>query len=136
MLTDAKADLSAYIGERTQEGQYYRRVHDLALIRNRLPVFPLTWTLMHEIDHKSPLHGMDSTQLGDGKVRLFLAVEARDHALGAEVYDAKDYPASDIAFGMRYVDAVSVDAHGRTIADLDRLSVLEPDGGTSFPGGT
>lgn len=131
-LTDAQARLSALIGEHTQEGQFYRRVHDLTLSRSRIPTFPLTWTLMHEIDAHSPLHGFDASSLAAQRILLFLSVEARDHVLGAVVYDTKDYAAHDIAFGMRYADAVSIDERGNTVADLTRLSLMEPDTGTSF----
>src|ERR1700733_8782889 len=33
-----------------------------------------------------------------------------------------------VRFGMKYADAVTVDPNGRTMADLTRISLLEPDG--------
>ncbi len=132
MMTNAHAQLSALIGEHTQEGQFYRRVRDLQLSRSKLPMFPLTWTLMHEIDATSPLHGWDSEAFAKGLLRLVLAVEVHDLALGATVNDIRDYGGGDIAPGMRYADAVSIDEDGNTIADLGLLSEIEPDMGTSF----
>ena len=126
MLVDAHAEIGALIGEYTQEGQFFRRIHDMKLSRGRLHMFPLTWTLMHEIDEASPLHGLDEPQLVGRDFRMFVAVKAHDYALGADVYDAKTYVAADIAWGMRYADAVSIDESGRTIADLSRLSLIEP----------
>ena len=67
-------------------------------------------------------------------LRLFLSIEARDRVLSANVQDMKDYDPSHVHFGMRYADAVTVDADGQTTADLARLHLLEPDvawGGTS-----
>lgn len=140
MLIDVTAEVAAIIGERTREGQFFRRIHDLKLSRQRLQIFPLTWTLMHEIDRNSPLYGLDADRLAMLDFRLFLSVKARDFVLGADVYDARTYRAADIAFGMRYADAVSIDEDGRTVADLARLSLIEPDAGTTFaeapPGGT
>jgi inward rectifier potassium channel len=132
LMVDATARLSALIAERTQEGQYYRRIHDLALSRARLPMFAITWTLMHEIDETSPLRRFDLRRLPDSQLRVFLSVTARDLALAAEVYDMKDYGPNDVVFGMRYADAVSIDEQGNTIADLRRLSLLEEDTGTNF----
>jgi inward rectifier potassium channel len=60
-------------------------------------------------------------------VRLFLSIEARDPALAAVVHDLRTYSFEDIVFGMRYVDAVSVDDHGRPLADMTKISQLEPD---------
>jgi inward rectifier potassium channel len=129
LLMDANARMAALIGERTHEGQFFRRVHDLKLSRTRMPVFALTWTLMHEIDETSPLWGLDEAGFARTDIRLFVAVEAHDGNLAADVNDMKDYGPPDVAFGMRYADAVSIDAEGRTIADLGRLSLLEEENG-------
>ncbi|MHB8886265.1 MAG: ion channel [Methylovirgula sp.] len=128
-LTDATARLSALVNEWSQEGQFFRRIIDLQLVRPSFPLFSLTWTLMHKIDETSPLYGCDPAKLQEKIVRIFLSVEARDPALAARVYDIKDYAQSDILFGHRYVDAVAIDKAGRTTADLRRLSWTEPEKG-------
>ena len=131
-LSDARARLGALIAEQTLEGQFYRRVVDLKLTRDRIPLFALTWTLMHVIDEQSPLRGFTPEKLIAAKTRLFLEVEARDPNLAAQIYDIKDYGAEEVVFGMRFADAVSIDEHGNTIADLRRISLLEEDTGTNF----
>ncbi len=120
------------IAEETLEGQYYRRVVDLKLARDRIPLFALTWTLMHVIDEHSPLRGFTPEKLIASKTRLFLEVEARDPNLAAQIYDMRDYGAEDVVFGMRFADAVSIDEQGNTIADLRRISLIEVDTGTNF----
>ena len=52
-MAEAKAQLSALINEWTTEGQFFRRIYDLRLSRAHIPIFPLTWTLMHPIDAES-----------------------------------------------------------------------------------
>ena len=127
LLTDARARLGALLLEKTSEGEIFRRVHDLKLVRSRIPVFALTWTLLHPIDEESPLFGYDAKRLEEGDVRLFLTVEARDDALAASVFDMKGYAAADFVFGQRYAECVSIDEERRTVADLSRISLLEPD---------
>jgi len=127
LMTHASARLGVLLAERSEEGQFFRRVHDLALERPDIPVFALTWTLMHVIDEASPFHGHDAESLREADPRLFLTVEARDHALGTQVQDIKDYSAADILFGQRFADAVTVDEAGHTMVDLGRISLLEPD---------
>lgn len=126
-LTDATARLSVLVNEWTSEGQFFRRIRELRLVRPRIPLFALTWTLMHEIDEASPFHGCDSDRLRETIARIFLSIEARDPALAARVYDIKDYGPADILFNRRYVDAVGIDKAGRTIADLTRISWTEPE---------
>ncbi len=127
LLTNATVRLGVLLFEESAEGHSFRRVHDLALSNASLPLFALTWTVMHAIDEKSPLAGYDAEQLEEGDARLFLSIEARDHALGAAIYDMRIYTAVDVLFGMHYAEAVTLDDQRRPVADLTRLSLVEPD---------
>ena len=127
VLTDARAKLSALMREVTLEGAVYRRPRDLVLDRPHLPIFALTWTLMHPIDDASPLYGLDAEEMKSESVRLFLAVHAHDTALNADVQDMKDWGPEAVLFKTRYQDAVSFDDQGRTFADLTRISLVEED---------
>ncbi|SFK19483.1 inward rectifier potassium channel [Methylocapsa palsarum] len=127
LLTGASAQLGVLLHETSAEGQSFRRLNYLTLLTPSIALFPLTWTLMHVIDSSSPLHGRDAQDLAKNDAQLFLTLEARDAALGASVHDVRTYGHADLLFGMRYADAVSVDEKGRTIADLSRLSLVEPD---------
>jgi inward rectifier potassium channel len=128
MMTDLTVQLSALIREHSSEGHSMRRINDLVLVRSNVPIFALTMTMMHRIDENSPLYGHTAQSLLDGDVRLFLSVEARDTAINSIVHDLKDYKSHNVRFGMKYADAVTVDENGRTMADLTRISMIEPDG--------
>lgn len=127
LMSNATARLFVLLAERTAEGIFFRRIHDLRLQQSHLPLFVMPWTLIHPIDDVSPLFGHTADTLAEADCRLFLAVEARDHALAALVLDFKDYPAEHIRFGMRFAATVSLDDAGRATADLSRISLLEPD---------
>ncbi len=133
LLYDASARMSVLVTERTAEGQTYRSVSELRLRRAHLPVFPLTWTLMHDIDEASPLHGLDAEGMRAAGMRFFLTIEARDPALAAVVYDMRGFAPDAICFGMRYADALWTDADGRPTADLSRLSDVEPETAVEGP---
>ena len=45
------------------------------------------------------------------------------------MHDLKDYTAEHIRFGMRFSDMITQDETGGVIADLSRISGLEPDTG-------
>ena len=127
VLADAVGSLTALLIETTAEGRTFRFATELALVRTRLPIFALTWTAMHTIDATSPLAGYDAERMVRDQVRLYFSLTARDLTLEASVTGNKDYGPQDILYGMRYVDAMSTDAAGRTIADITRLSDIEPD---------
>jgi inward rectifier potassium channel len=128
-MSNATAKLNALIDMKTIEGSSFRRATELRLLRSHLPVFPLTWTLMHPLDERSPLHGFDAAKFASADTRLFVSLEARDPTLASMVHDLRNYGPADVLFGKRYVDVISQSEEGVPIADLTRLSDVEPDPG-------
>jgi inward rectifier potassium channel len=125
MLTHASAHLTVMVEETNQEGQFFRRVYDLDLVRGDLPIFPLTWTLMHVVNETSPLYGLGPEELEARQARIFLIIEARDAAIGAQVHDVHGFAPQQIRFGMRYTDAVVASEAGSLVADISKLSLVE-----------
>jgi inward rectifier potassium channel len=128
VMSSATVRLFMLMADRTPDGPFVRRIHELRLEQAHLPLFIMPWTLLHAIDDSSPLHGHDAESLAKTGARLFLAIEVHDHALSALVRDIKDYSAEHVRFGMRFADMVRQGEAGVTIADLSRISVLVPDG--------
>jgi inward rectifier potassium channel len=126
LLADVRVQVTALGMGTSKEGERFRRPHDLLLRMSHFPLFPLTWTLIHYIDEKSPLAGCTPESLVKDDVRLFLSLVARDVSLSTQVNDIHGYGPTAIAFGMRYQDAVSWDEEGHTVADLTKLSLMEP----------
>ena len=81
LLTNATVRMGVLLFEESAEGNSLRRLH----CRTRVSLFALTWTMIHVIDEKSPLAGYDAERLEERDARLFLSIEARDHAIGALV---------------------------------------------------
>jgi len=133
LLYDAAAHLSLLLSIRGENNELFRRVYELQLTRSRLPIFSLTWTLMHRIDETSPLKGYDTARLVEQDALLLLGVEARDITVSAGVIDTKGYGPTEILFEMRYADLVSFDSTGHPVADLSAVSRLEPDIGAEPP---
>ena len=129
VLLDAAAKLNVLLFATSQDGRRFRRAQELRLERAHLPVFPLTWTLMHVLDEQSPLYGYDMARAIGARAQLFVSVEARDPTLAALVQDIRNYAAEDIRFGMRYADAVIIAEDGTPVADLSKVGALEPDTG-------
>jgi inward rectifier potassium channel len=126
-LIDAAARLTMLVLDVGPDGQRLRRAVDLRLMRSDFPYFPMTWTLIHEIDADSPLAGIDADSPVLADLNLMLSVKARDPLLGADVFSVRNYRGDDLAFGMRYVDAVTSSPEGRAVADMRKISEVEPD---------
>jgi inward rectifier potassium channel len=133
VLADANAKLNVLLSDVTAEGARFRRAQELRLLRAHLPMFPLTWTLMHVMDETSPLAGFDQARFITADARVFFTLEARDPMLGAVVHDLRTYAPQDVLFGMRYADAVFTAEDGSPIADLTLISTVEADDGRDRP---
>jgi inward rectifier potassium channel len=129
VMNDASAKLNALIDEKTAEGASFRRATELRLLRSHIPVFPLSWTLMHPIDKKSPLYGFDAATFLARDTRIFASMEARDPTLAAMVHGVANYRPDEVLFGKRYVDIIGAEADGTPVIDLTRISDVEPDTG-------
>src|SRR6185503_10688057 len=66
-LIEGNAKLSVGI-----DGDGGRRFHDLPLERDRVVLFPLSWTIVHPIDERSPLQGITERELHDLDAEFFI----------------------------------------------------------------
>ena len=127
VLLDAATKLNLLLSVATRKANSSARAQELRLERAHLPVFPLTWTLMHVMDERSPLYGYDAAQMVAARAQVFVTLEARDPTLATSVHEIRSYAPEDIRFGMRYVDAVTAEEDGTPVADLTKIGEMEPD---------
>jgi inward rectifier potassium channel len=107
------------------EGFPIRRIQDLALIRNRHPVFLFGWTLLHVIDEASPLAGATEQSLNAARAYLLLTVIGTDETTGQSLMARQEYPASAIRWNHRYADILSTDTDGVDHFDYTRFQDVE-----------
>jgi inward rectifier potassium channel len=131
-LNDANVRIST-LTDSMVDGQLFRSLVEVKLVRADIPFFPMTWTVIHEISEDSPLaylRTVDPAGLQASHIRLMVSMTARDPALGAQVYATHNYGAKDIALDMRYADAITASDHDHSVADMRKISEMEPE---TFP---
>lgn len=129
-LNDASVRLTTLVNAQGADGQRFRSMVDLPLVRSDMPFFPLTWTLIHELTEDSPLaalRDMDEEALHHSGMRLLVSVTAHDPALGAQVYANHAYGPEQIALNQHYADAVTASSENHSVADMRKISDLLPD---------
>lgn len=110
----------------TKEGHAMRRFEELALVRNRTPLFGLSWTIMHRIDETSPLFGLDQDALYDIEAEIVIMLSGTDEILADVIYARHSYTPEEILPERRFVDVISVTGSGRRMVDLNRFHDTEP----------
>src|SRR6185437_7862239 len=78
LISQASAHLHLLRLYTSPEGYQLRRIEDLRLVRDRHPVFRLSWSVMHVIDEHSPLFGASMETLRDSEATVLLTIEGVD----------------------------------------------------------
>jgi inward rectifier potassium channel len=103
-IVDARVKLTLMRDEVTAEGTRMRRFHDLQLVRSEIPVLRLTWSVMHLIDEKSPLHGMSKKDLEDIEAEVIVSLKGIDETLSQTIHARHSYIADEIVCNASFED--------------------------------
>jgi inward rectifier potassium channel len=123
----AEAQLHAMIlmKEVTAEGETMRRPVPIKLVRDRNPMFLLSWTAMHRIDEHSPFYGEGAIEKLRGmEADIFLTLTGLDETISQTINTRYRYVLDDIVWHARFTDIVSME-DGVRIIDFDKFHGIE-----------
>lgn len=123
-VVEASVSISVVMDSVSAEGHHMRRVRDLKLIRDRQPMFGLTWTIQHIIDEQSPFFGVDLTE-HSAVLGMVVTLMGHDGTYGQTIYARHIYAPTEIRPGHHYVDVMSQLPDGRLVIDLTRFHDTE-----------
>jgi inward rectifier potassium channel len=112
--------------EPDQRGGTVRRYAPLALERNKVTFFPLSWTIVHPIDGASPLAGRTPEDLERAQAEILVLLSGIDEALEQTVHARSSYRANEIVWNARFQSMfLSADARSRISVDVSRVHEIE-----------
>ncbi len=120
-IVDANIHLVVLRKETTKEGHDMRRFHDLPLVRSRVPILQLTWTVMHRIDETSPLYHTTAQTLRDSDAEIIVSLTGLDETLSQTIHARYSYVAEDILCNAAFVDILNRRGDGRLDVDYHRF---------------
>jgi inward rectifier potassium channel len=104
-----------------------REFIELALEREHVAFFPLTWTVVHPITESSPLWGASKQALGECDTEFIVLISGVDETFSQTVFARTSYRGSEILFGARFVDAFDRSRDDGVLrVDVRKLSQVEP----------
>lgn len=124
-IADMNMTMTVVMDEVSQEGTHMRRLYDLDLVRSRTPLFRLSWTVMHEIDENSPIHGLSFEELETKVWAIICTCIGHDGVYGQTVYARKIYYPESIVANAQFVDILSQTHDGRIVVDFDRFHEVQ-----------
>ncbi len=96
---EAKVILSRI--EASSEG-LVRKFRDLELERTSVTFFPLSWTLVHPIDERSPIVGMSNEDLLESNTEILILLTGTDETSSQVVHSRSSYKAEEIVWNATF----------------------------------
>jgi inward rectifier potassium channel len=126
-ILEAQLRFILLVEERTREGQVWRRPVELPLVRDRTPLFGMTWTAMHCIDETSPFFGEGAMdRLRARKAEIFLSLLGMDETFAQQVHARHSYKLADIIPNAYFADVLSIEADGTRVIDYADFHEVVP----------
>lgn len=109
-----------------RDGHATRRFNMLSLERNRVALFPLSWTVVHPIDESSPLFGLSERDLSERGAEFLVLLTAADETFMQTVHARSSYRYDEIVWGARFSDVFGHDRAAHDLAvDISRIHAYE-----------
>src|SRR5262245_48248644 len=107
-------------------GGSVRRYAPLALERNKVTFFPLSWTIVHPIDGTSPMLGRTLEDLERARAEILVLLSGIDEALEQTVHARSSYRADEIVWNARFQTMFLTSAEGAQVTvDISRVHEIE-----------
>jgi inward rectifier potassium channel len=98
----------------------------LKLERPRVYFFPLTWTIVHPIDERSPLFGKTKEDLARLQAEILILLKGFDETFSQVVHSRYSYTFDEIVWGASFAPAFHVDPeNGDLVLNVDCIGTLK-----------
>jgi len=110
-----------------ENGKAVRRFDFLSLEREKVTFLPLSWTIVHPIDDKSPLRDLEPQDYLATDAEILILLTAIDETFSQTVHARSSFKPDQIMCGQRFVSIYNKMAEGEPISiDIRKLSQIEP----------
>jgi inward rectifier potassium channel len=108
------------------DGHMLRRFYQLQLERQKVVFFPLSWTVVHPIDEKSPLYGWSDRMLKEAGAEFLILLTGIDETFSQQVHARSSYNADEIVWSAKFRNLYDHPEHANLAIDLSRFHAVEP----------
>ncbi|MBC7382006.1 MAG: Inward rectifier potassium channel Irk [Bacteroidia bacterium] len=119
-LVECEAILSlSFLEKKTNTRRFVNLVLEYAKVNS----LPLSWTIVHPIDDKSPVYGLTSQDVIELQAEFILSFKAFDDTYAQLVYTRYSYKADEIIWGAKFAQMFRRGDDGKTtFLQMDKIS--------------
>ncbi|MCI4667536.1 MAG: ion channel [Bacteroidia bacterium] len=108
-----------------ENGRMKQEFARLSLERDKVALFPLTWTIVHPIDKESPMYGKTLEELSKMQVEFLILIKAYDDTFAQNVHIRMSYSCDEILYGGKFVKIFDEKEEGGIRLEMDKISLCE-----------
>jgi inward rectifier potassium channel len=108
------------------DGSAGREFFELELEREHVPLLPMSWTIVHPIDERSPLYGVTEEQLHDSDAEFFILLTGVDETFAQQVHARRSYKPDEVEWGARFTTIMRTTESGVVAIDVSRIDERTP----------
>ena len=124
-IADAEVSVAVLTDYKTPEGDQYRKVEDLVLVRTKTPFFRLSWTVMHTVTENSPLFPLASRNEATFAA-LVITVHGHDSTFNSQVYARHTYNPDDVLVNHVFDDVLFQQPDGTWYVNYELFHSVRP----------
>lgn len=114
------------LSRRKVGGTADREFIQLGLERDRVAFFPLSWTVVHPIDEKSPFYGETESTFRRCEAEILILLNGFDETFSQTVHTRSSYKGDEIVWGAKFRSMFKPPREDGVISvDIHRLSEFE-----------
>ncbi len=101
-----------------------RKFYDLPLEMSKINILALSWTIVHPINDKSPLMGLDREKFEKSEAEFIVLIKGFNNTLSQNVHSRTSYKHYDIIWDARFASIFS-NKNGKAIVEIDKIGKYE-----------
>lgn len=109
------------------EGRFKKRFYQMYLFRKRIPYLSVPWTVVHEIDDKSPLYGLTQQEFEEQNLEFFVQVKFFDEAHSQYLFQEFSFFGNEeVLWGRKFVNIQRYTERGSLKLTMKRFGKTIP----------
>jgi len=120
-LLEVNVTVTLSRNEIDREGKPMRRFYPLNLERKTVIFMPLHWVVVHPIDERSPLHGVNEDSLRASDAEFLILLTATDETFSQTVHSRSSYKHDEVVWGATFADMFHSANENNVSIDLRRI---------------